>query len=94
MTHFSRFFGLAILGVFTLGESQAADTKKGIGLAESEGFGDSQLQDLNVAWYYNWSLQSQIKTHVPFVPMAFSIASIAKLPRPARETRPLYARAG
>lgn len=76
------FFTLAValMSLAMLGQSQAADTKKGIGLAESQGLGDSQLQDLQVAWYYNWGPQSQIKTRVPFVPMAFSPASIAKLP--------------
>lgn len=71
---------VALMSLAMLGQSQAADTKKGIGLAESQGLGDSQLQDLQVAWYYNWGPQSQIKTRVPFVPMAFSPASIAKLP--------------
>jgi hypothetical protein len=72
--------GYALISLVMLGQSHAADTKKGIGLAESQGLGDSQLQALQVAWYYNWGPQSQIKTRVPFVPMAFSPASIAKLP--------------
>jgi hypothetical protein len=71
---------IALISLVMLGQSEAADTKKGIGLTESQGLGDSQLQALQVAWYYNWGPQSQIKTRVPFVPMAFSPASIAKLP--------------
>jgi len=71
---------IALFSLAMLNMSHAADTKKGIGLAESQGLGQSQLQALQVAWYYNWGPQSQIETSVPFVPMAFSPASIAKLP--------------
>jgi len=50
--------------------------KKGVGLAESEGWADPQLQALNVAWYYTWGGASEVKTRVPFVPMIFSMRAL------------------
>jgi hypothetical protein len=46
--------------------------KRGIGLTESSGADATVLRELKVHWYYNWSAQTQLKTEVPFVPMAFS----------------------
>jgi|GEM_PF-2733274 hypothetical protein len=78
----TKLFSTLAITLFSLplpNMSQAAD-KKGLGSAESQGLGNGQLQALQVAWYYNWRSQSQIETSVPFVPMALSPASIAKLP--------------
>jgi hypothetical protein len=41
---------------------------------------ENQLKALHVGWYYNWGPQSELKTSVPFVPMAFRISSVQKLP--------------
>lgn len=58
----------------------AQTNKKGVGLAESEGWTGQQLQDLQVSWYYSWGVASDMKTHVPFVPMIFSIRKMNALP--------------
>ena len=63
--------------------ANAAGQKKGIGLAESQGLGEHQLKALRVSWYYNWGPQSDIKTNLHFVPMAFRVASSDKLPQNA-----------
>lgn len=47
-------------------------TKKGVGLAERHGLGVTQLQALDVAWYYNWGSETKLKTGAVFVPMIFS----------------------
>jgi len=47
--------------------------KKGLGLVESAGYGEPQLQAVQAAWYYNWGASSQVKTARQFVPMAFSL---------------------
>lgn len=75
-----RSIAIASVGLAVLGTSWAVDDKKGVGLAESKGLGDTQLKSLQVAWYYNWGPSSQIKTHIPFVPMAFRVKTIEKLP--------------
>jgi hypothetical protein len=58
----------------------AQTDKKGIGLAESAGWGDTQLQALHVAWYYSWGASSEVSTAVPFVPMVFSLKTIKMAP--------------
>jgi hypothetical protein len=45
--------------------------KKGVGLAEST-FGVTQLNDLNVSWYYNWGLNTSVVSTKTFVPMCYS----------------------
>jgi hypothetical protein len=50
--------------------------KKGVGLAESAGLGENQLQDLQVAWYYNWGPKSTVQSSAQFVPMLFSARSL------------------
>ncbi|MCX8517156.1 MAG: glycosyl hydrolase [Rhodoferax sp.] len=69
-----------VLCVISLAIAHADNLKKGIGLAESEGLGEDQLKALRVGWYYNWGPKSAIKTQLPFVPMAFRISGIEKLP--------------
>ncbi|MCX8520266.1 MAG: glycosyl hydrolase [Rhodoferax sp.] len=71
---------LCLLCLIWLATANAGDFKKGVGLAESAGLGEEQLLALRVAWYYNWRPTSGIKTQMPFVPMAFRISSIEKLP--------------
>lgn len=49
--------------------------KKGVGLSEGQGWGLAQLQSLGVGWYYNWGLQTRLRTQgtgIAFVPMVFS----------------------
>jgi hypothetical protein len=46
--------------------------KKGVGLAEKRGLGDTQLEELHAGWYYNWGIDSKLKTDAQFVPMVFS----------------------
>ncbi len=53
--------------------------KKGFGLSEKKGFGANHLDSLNVSWYYNWDLESQINTKIDFVPMLFSLKKIKVL---------------
>lgn len=50
--------------------------KKGVGLVESAGLGEIQLQNLQVAWYYNWGPKSAVQSRAEFVPMVFSARSI------------------
>ncbi|NBW80455.1 hypothetical protein EBR21_01755 [bacterium] len=52
--------------------ASVASGKKGIGLSESKGFSQSQLEALKVAWYYNWGAKTKITTTIPFIPMIFS----------------------
>lgn len=51
--------------------------KKGLGLVESSGFGQAQLQLLGVTWYYNWGSTSMVPTSnaYSFVPMVFGFKS-------------------
>ena len=81
MNIYLRKIAALALCAISLATAHASDTKKGVGLAESEGLGEFQLNALQVAWYYNWGPKSGIKTRLPFVPMAFGIASIEKLPK-------------
>lgn len=53
-------------------------TKKGIGLSESRGLGNTQLDALGVSWYYSWGVDTQA-TSKPFIPMCFSLNTISKL---------------
>lgn len=55
----------------------ASPLKRGIGLAERQGYGVKQLEDLHVGWYYNWGPQTDLKTKAEFVPMAFGKRAIA-----------------
>lgn len=80
MLRFPRQIVVLAMCVMPIGVALAADVKKGIGLVESEGLGEDQLNALHVGWYYNWGPKSEIKTHLQFVPMAFRISSIEKLP--------------
>lgn len=61
------------------GDSTLAQSKKGIGLTEKNGYGADQLQALNVSWYYNWGPVSQLQGHkLPeFIPMIFSKNSLS-----------------
>jgi hypothetical protein len=67
---------LPILG-FAVETHPTASGKKGIGLSESRGRNAHDLTALRVHWCYNWGVQTQITTAVPFVPMAFSPKRIA-----------------
>jgi len=62
--------------VASIGPLCAQTDKKGLGLAESQGWTDHQLQALQVAWYYSWRVASDVKTRVPFVPMVFSLRAL------------------
>jgi hypothetical protein len=67
-----------LIGAFVI-PLHAQTEKKGVGLAESEGWANQQLQALQVSWYYSWGAASDVKTHVPFVPMVFSIRKLNDL---------------
>jgi hypothetical protein len=67
---------LCCLMVCFVSPLHAQTVKKGVGLAESEGWTDQQLQALQVSWYYAWGVTSDVKTRVPFVPMVFSIRKL------------------
>jgi hypothetical protein len=54
-------------------------SKKGIGLTESAGFGKTQLEALQVGWYYNWGLQTAVSTDIPFVPMVWGRGGLDNL---------------
>lgn len=56
-----------------------ATSKKGIGLSEQNGFGSSQLQQLNVSWYYNWGLTTAANSTVAFVPMEWGTGGLSSL---------------
>lgn len=56
-------------------KNTSIDAKKGVGLVESSGFGDSQLNALHVAWYYNWNYKTNIHASIEYVPMIFSTNS-------------------
>ena len=58
------------------GKLSATAGKKGIGLAERHGMGESQLTALNARWYYNWGSDTKLKTSVEFVPMIFSLKHV------------------
>ena len=79
---FSYFFGCGVVAFMTIlslsaqSASHEPEGKKGIGLVESQGGNAQLLELLKVHWYYNWGATSQIKTSIPFVPMAFSIKRI------------------
>jgi len=53
-----------------------ASLKRGIGLPERHGFGEKHLEELHVAWYYNWGPATKLKTKALFVPMVFSMKSL------------------
>jgi len=59
--------------------SRVATTKKGIGLSESGGFNDTQLQLLNISWYYNWGLTTAAHSTIPFVPMEWGTGGLSHL---------------
>lgn len=49
---------------------EKVSVKKGVGLGGFPSWlSDQELQDLNVAWCYNWSANSKIKTKIVFIPM-------------------------
>jgi len=70
-----KFFSCIMLGLIPL--VAVAGGKKGIGL--SSGYGVTQLQALQVSWYYNWEAHSALKTKEQFVPMAHSAKHIAAI---------------
>lgn len=53
--------------------------KKGLGLAESKGWGLEQINLLQLGWYYNWGASSKLESKTEFIPMAFSLNSLAKM---------------
>jgi hypothetical protein len=55
----------------------AIPLKRGVGLAERQGYGVRHLEDLCVAWYYNWGPKTTLETKAEFVPMAFGKTAIA-----------------
>jgi Glycosyl hydrolase catalytic core len=55
----------------------ALPLKSGIGLPERQGYGVKHLEDLRVAWYYNWGPKTDLKTKAQFVPMAFGKRAMA-----------------
>jgi len=58
----------------------ATTSKKGIGLNESaNGFNNTQLQLLNVSWYYNWGLTTKANSTIPFVPMEWGTGGLSSL---------------
>ena len=54
-------------------------SKKGIGLSEKNGFNNTQLQLLNVSWYYNWGLTTAANSTVSFVPMEWGTGGLSSL---------------
>jgi hypothetical protein len=73
----SKLFKLVIWSVLGVASAMAQGLdKKGVGLAESAGLGERQLQSLQVAWYYSWGPQSAVQSSAQFVPMLFSGRSI------------------
>ena len=50
----------------------SAGEKKGVGLNEKSGFGEKQLRELHLTWYYNWGDHSEITAKAEFIPMIFS----------------------
>eukprot|EP00438_Fugacium_kawagutii_P028513 Skav236298 [mRNA] locus=scaffold1398:78018:95134:+ [translate_table: standard] len=61
----------------SLGSSKAqrlVTSKKGVGLPSSMGYGATQLDALNVSWYYSWGLKPKITVPegVEFVPIVAS----------------------
>jgi len=50
--------------------------KKGVSL--TNGYGDAQMQALQVSWYYNWAPNPSVQTTVAFVPMIWSGKDIDK----------------
>lgn len=69
---------LAVMGAEDhLSPQSPPSTKKGVGLAERHGFGVTQLQALDVAWFYNWGAETKLATKAQFVPMIFSAKKIA-----------------
>lgn len=71
------FLGVSMGAVSPVARAQF--DKKGVGLAESTGMGASQIEALQVSWFYNWGPQSDIKTPAAFVPMVFSTRSLKTL---------------
>ncbi len=59
-------------------DAAAITGKKGVGLGP--GAGATQLLELGVDWYYDWSTTSGTATQVPFVPLIFS---------PGDDTKPI-----
>ena len=79
MTKSSPIVAIAIsifLGAAGLFAESNPSAKKGVGLAERHGMGESQLSALNVNWYYNWGPETALKSKVAFVPMIFSEKSL------------------
>lgn len=77
---FSLCLALCAILILAPADAQtAASRKKGVGLAERHGLGTSQLEALNVGWYYNWGSETALKTTAQFVPMIFSVKRIGAL---------------
>lgn len=76
----SSLFVTLFVGTLALLSSSALATtisaKKGVGLAEKDGYGAKQLSALNVGWYYNWGSTTSVGTTAQFVPMIFSLKSL------------------
>jgi len=53
--------------------------KKGIGLNETIGFNQTQLNLLSVNWYYNWGLTTKVNSNKSFIPMVFSGSRVSGL---------------
>jgi len=72
-------YGIVILYFLLLVESQKASTKKGIGF--SSNYNITQLESLNVSWYYNWGPASDLSitdNSIVFVPMVYSQNTLNK----------------
>lgn len=52
--------------------AEAPTNKKGFGLSEKAGRNERHLELLNVGWYYNWGLKTDLTTKAQFIPMVWS----------------------
>ncbi len=59
--------------------SNTAVSKKGMGLNEKNGFNNTQLQLLNISWYYNWDLTTAANSTISFVPMEWGTGGLSSL---------------
>ena len=77
------FLSLALLLCVAAGAAdepaneKAAVRKKGYGLPERHGQDAHQLDLLKVGWFYNWGSQTKISGRIAFVPMMFSLKTVA-----------------
>ena len=67
--------------------STTSSSKKGVGLAEGSitqsnpGLNQADfLKSLKVDWFYSWGATTSVNTSIEFVPMAFGVSGIDKLP--------------